>query len=42
MNETQQIHRTEESKSPRLKALRRFQDPLLDAPIKVAATVIHV
>jgi len=44
MNEVQQIHRTEESKSPRLKALKplRFRDPLLEGPVKITATVIQV
>jgi len=44
MNEAQQTHRVEVSKNPRLKALRplRFRDPLLEGPVKIAATVIQV
>jgi hypothetical protein len=44
MNEAQSINRAEESKTSRAKTLkpRRFQDPLLDTPVKLTATVIFV
>ena len=44
MNEAQTVNRQEESKTVRLKALkpRRFQDPLLDTPVKISPVPIYV
>lgn len=41
MNETQTVNVQTESRTSRLRAPRRFQDPLLDSPVKIAPLPIY-